>query len=161
MEWTARHQRIERRLEAGGQAWGRWLDIGENLVLLGVGTVLLLAGLLVVLVAGQELLHALAFRTFSEDIIDIAETALLGLILAELVHTVLLPLRGQALTPEPFLVITVVALARDMLLTSVLIPQTLGVGPLITGPMVAISVQGLVALVLVGALVLLRWYRAR
>src|SRR3954452_4828124 len=125
MESPPAHSRFERRLETAGQAWGRWLDLGENVVLLGVGTVLLLAGLLVVLVAVQELFHVLSVRTLAEDVIDIAESALLALILAELVHTVLMPLRGRSLTPEPFLVIAVVAISRDFLLTSILIPKTL------------------------------------
>ncbi len=103
-----------------------------------MGTVLLLAGLAVVLVTVRELLHALAFRTFSEDVIEIAESAMLALILAELVHTVLLPLRGRALTPDPFLVIAVVAIARDILLTSILIPKSLEAGTLLTAPMAAL-----------------------
>ncbi|HZS01501.1 MAG TPA: phosphate-starvation-inducible PsiE family protein [Chloroflexota bacterium] len=138
MRSTDQHGRLERRLEGAGHTWGRWLDLGENTVLLGVGTVLLLAGLAVVLVTVRELLHALAFRTFSEDVIEIAESAMLALILAELVHTVLLPLRGRALTPDPFLVIAVVAIARDILLTSILIPKSLEAGTLLTAPMAAL-----------------------
>ncbi|HEY7066274.1 MAG TPA: phosphate-starvation-inducible PsiE family protein [Chloroflexota bacterium] len=152
--------RGEQRIEAVGQAWGRWLALGENVVLLGVGTVLLLAGLVVVFAAVQELLHSLAMRTVSDDVIDIAESALVALILAELVHTVLMPLRGRPLTPDPFLVVAIVAIARDILLTSVLITKTQAApGALLTAPMVALIEQGLVTLALVGALVLLRWHR--
>ena len=154
--------RRERRLEGVGQAWGRWLALGENVVLLGVGTLLLLAGLVVVLSAVQELFHSLAMRTVSDDIIEIAESALVALILAELVHTVLMPLRGRPLTPEPFLVVAIVAIGRDILLTSVLITKNPPAdGALLTAPLVALIVQGLVTLGLVSALVLLRWHRAQ
>lgn len=157
MEAPLLRPRFERRVETIGRVWGRWLDLGENLVLLCVGTVLLFAGLLVVLVAVEELVHTLALRSFAENVIEIAESALLALILAELVHTVLMPLRGRSLTPEPFLVIAVVAIARDLLLTSVMIPKTLGGDALLTPPMVALSVQSVMTLILIAAIVLLRW----
>jgi uncharacterized membrane protein (DUF373 family) len=159
MEPTSMPRPGERRLESVGHAWGRWLELGENAVLLGVGTVLLLAGLVVLLSAVQELLHSLALRTVSDDIVEIVESALLALILAELVHTVLMPLRGRSITPEPFLVVAIVAVTRDVLLTSVLVPKSLQPGVLLTAPMVALMVQGLITLMLVGALVLLRWHR--
>ncbi len=151
---------VERRLEDVGHTWGRWLALGQNVVLLGVGTVLLLAGLLVILTSVQELVHAVTARTIAEDVVDIAEFALLALILAELVHTVLMPLRGRALSPEPFLVVAIVALARDILLTSVLVAKAFEPGVQLNAPMVALIVQGLVTLALVIALVLLRWRHA-
>ena len=151
--------RRERRVRVVGETWGRWLALGENAVLLGVGTVLLLAGLVVLLGAAQELLHSVAVRHAAENIIDIAESALLALILAELVHTVLMPLRGRAIAPEPFLVVAIVAVTRDVLLTSVLAAKSVEPGVLVTAPMVALMVQGIIILALAGALVLLRWYR--
>ena len=82
---------------------------------------------------------------------EVAENALLALILAELVGTLLLSIGGRALTVQPFLIIAVVAVVRHLLLETVKptaepgaqTTQLLGLGGLI--------------LLLVLALALIQW----
>jgi hypothetical protein len=80
----------------------------------------------------------------------------LALILAELVHTLLVSLDGGPLTPEPFLIIGLVAILRKMLLTTVTAPKVTD-GEALLGPLVAeLFALGLLTLILGAALVLTR-----
>src|SRR5687767_6540313 len=96
------------RIHQVPERFGDWLHLGQNIVLVGVATILLLAGLVVVYDTVRELLNAIAAQSLAEAIFFIVENALLALILAELVHTLLVSLDGGPLTPEPFLVIGIV-----------------------------------------------------
>src|SRR5688500_18795759 len=98
------------RTETLRHAVTHWLTVGEDVVLVGVAAVLLLAGLIVIFDASQELLRALATQSIAESIFSIVENALLALILAELVHTLLVSLGGGALRPEPFIVVAIIAI---------------------------------------------------
>jgi uncharacterized membrane protein (DUF373 family) len=111
------------RLHEVASSVDRWLHVGENLVLIGVAVVLLLAGLVVVVDAGRDLLDAIVAQSIAEAIFSIVENGLLALILAELVNTLLVSLRGGPLSAEPFLVIGIVGILRKMLLSSVTSPK--------------------------------------
>jgi uncharacterized membrane protein (DUF373 family) len=88
------------------------------------------------------------------------ENALLALILAELVHTLLVTLGGGSLTLDPFLVIAIVAILRKMLLTTVLAPRTGEVAGLITPVIAELVALGVLILILGTALALIRARRA-
>jgi uncharacterized membrane protein (DUF373 family) len=135
---------------------GRWLHLGQNLVLVGVAGILLLAGLVVVYDTVRELLNAIAARSIAEAIFSIVENALLALILAELVHTLLVSLNGKPLTPEPFLIIGIVGILRKMLLVTVTVPKVTD-GEALVSPLVAeLVVLGVLTLILGTALALTR-----
>jgi len=144
------------RVDALRQGVSSWLRIGQDLILLGVAIVLLMAGLVVVYDAVNELLNAIAARNIAEAIFTIAENALLALILAELVHTLLVTLGGASLSAEPFLIIAIVAILRKMLLTTVLTPKASETQGLISPLVAELFALGLLILVLGGALALLR-----
>jgi uncharacterized membrane protein (DUF373 family) len=133
-----------------------WLAVGEGAALLGVALILLLTGIVVIVDTLNELLRALAMQNIAEVIFSIAENALLALILAELVHTLLLPIRGHTLTPEPFLVIAIVAILRKMLLATVITPKTAETGALLSPLTAELLALGFLILLLGGALALLR-----
>ena len=154
MDSSTPRSRLEQKLETGVRIVGRWLALGEGAVLLAVAAVLLLAGLLVVMDTVDELLRAVAHRRIVEAIFSIAENALLALIAAVLVHTLLLQVHGHALTPEPFIVIAIVAILRKMLLT----PKASEVSMLVTPVTAELIALGVLTLVLGGALALLRRY---
>lgn len=126
------------------------------MVLIGVAAVLLLAGIVVLIDAVKELINAIAAQSIAEAIFSIVENALLVLILAEMVHTLLVSLGGGALSAEPFLVIGIVAVLRKMLLTTVLAPKAAETPGLITPLAAELFMLGLLILVLGGALVLVR-----
>lgn len=133
-----------------------WLHFGQGLVLIIVAVVLLLAGLVIVLDTMQELSNAIAARNIAEAIFSIVENALLALILAELVHTLLVSLTGEALSVGPFLVIAIVGILRKMLLTTVGAPKP-GATEGLLSPLVAeLLVLGVLILVLSASLALSR-----
>jgi uncharacterized membrane protein (DUF373 family) len=154
--------RLEDRLDASD----RWLHLLQDVILVGVAALMLLMGVLVLVGGAMELIGTINFRLEEggtvllqveggRAVVEVAENALLALILAELVGTLLLALRGKALTIEPFLVIAIVAVVRHLLFVTVRatdnpVAQTaelLGVGALV--------------LLLVAAVVLLRWVPVR
>jgi hypothetical protein len=89
---------IERRSHAIRLIVTRSLSVGEDPVLIAVAGVLLLADLVLLLDAIQELANAVSARTIAEGIFSIVENALLALILAELVGTLLVTLGAESLT---------------------------------------------------------------
>ena len=111
---------------------GPWLHVGEAAILVGVTIVLLLTGLLVVVDAFRDLLTGLSIYAqhgaiqSTDTIFGVIETALLGLILAELVSTLIVSLEGGALRPEPFLVVALVAIVRKILLATAPVEKSIG-----------------------------------
>jgi uncharacterized membrane protein (DUF373 family) len=133
-----------------------WLHVGQDAVLVSVAATLLLAGLVVVFDAARELVNAIAARSIAEAIFSIVENALLALILAELVHTLLVALGGGQLTAEPFLVIGIVGILRKMLLTTVLAPKPAEAEALISSTVIELAALSVLILILSAALVLVR-----
>ena len=97
----------------------RWLYLGEDLILISVAVIMIVAGLFIVVDAVGSLASAVASHSIAQVIFGVAESALLALILAELVHSLVMSLEGHGLSPEPFLIIAIVAILRKMLLTTV------------------------------------------
>jgi uncharacterized membrane protein (DUF373 family) len=154
------------RLAAWLEGCHLWLRLAQDAVLVAIAIVLLLMGVYVLVTGIGDLIGSVSV-TVNEGgdttlhlyqghaVVEVAENALLALILAELVGTLLLSLGGRALTAQPFLVIAVVAAVRHLLLETVKntespatqMTQLLGLGSLI--------------LLLVIALVLLLWVQRR
>jgi uncharacterized membrane protein (DUF373 family) len=148
--------RLRHRVVAFGEMLSEWLTVGEGAALLAIALLLLLAGLVVIADTFNELIRAWAMQNIAEVIFSIAENALLALILAELVHTLLLPIRGHALTPEPFLVIAIVAILRKMLLATVVAPKAPEGGALLSPLTAELLGLGVLILLLGSVLALLR-----
>ena len=97
----------------------------------------------------------MASGTGVDAVLPIAEDALLALILAELVRTIAATLGGKPLTPEPFLVIVVVAFLRKLLLSTALVMKASAGTELVSPELVEVLVLGLLLLVLTAMLALL------
>jgi uncharacterized membrane protein (DUF373 family) len=131
---------------------GEWLHVVQQVILIGSAVILLLGGLVVVFDSIRDLLSAIAAQSVAEAIFSIVENALLALILAELVHTLLVSLGGGSLTPEPFLIIGIVGIMRKMLLTTVLAPKAGETDALLSPLVTELFALGLLILILSGAL---------
>jgi uncharacterized membrane protein (DUF373 family) len=148
------------RLEGGLAASNRWLRLVQDGILVAVAVVMLFMGILVLVTGVGELIGtitlyvsggAVAVEAASgASVIDVAENALLALILAELVGTLLLSLRGNSIAIEPFIAIAVVAVVRHLLF-AIVGP----VGDHVTHTIELLGQGGLI-LLLVGAVALLR-----
>jgi uncharacterized membrane protein (DUF373 family) len=157
---------LQARLEAGLEGCHRWLRLAEDAVLVAIAVVLLFMGVYVLVTGIGDLVSSVTVQVDEEAgltlhlsqghaVVEVAENALLALILAELVGTLLLTIGGRALTVQPFLIIAIVAVVRHLLLETVKgtdqpaaqTTQLLGLGGLI--------------LLLVFALALVQWVQRR
>lgn len=166
METESRARREEAKGRRPRRLFSHWrfvsrrlLYLGEDLILISVAAVMLAAGLFIVADAVTSLVSALTNHSLASVIFGVAESALLALILAELVHSLLMSLEGRGLSPEPFLVIAIVAILRKMLVTSVQVsasPQDAQSTMLAVGELLALA---LIILVLAVALTLILRHR--
>ena len=133
-------------------------------VLVAIAALLLAMGVLVLLGGVADLVGHVTLRLNSEEglmlraedgraVVDVAENALLALILAELVGTLLLTLGGHELTAQPFVIVAIVAVVRHLLFVTVKVSHD----PVVH--MVELLGLGGLILLLVGALALLRGRR--
>jgi uncharacterized membrane protein (DUF373 family) len=157
---------LAERSEAWLDAADRWLHLLQDALLVAVAAVLLVMGIFVVITAAGDLIGGVTLRLQGggaialhgdegPSVVAVGENALLALILAELVATLLLSIRGRPLTVEPFIVIAVVAVVRHLLFLTV---KTSDDHVIHTLEMLGMG--GLV-LLLVGALSLLKTMRTR
>jgi uncharacterized membrane protein (DUF373 family) len=144
----------------------RWLHRLQDTLLVAVAVVMLLMGVFVLLTAVGDLVSGVTLRVQASTaaalhgddgppVVEVAENALLALILAELVGTLLLSIRGRPLAVEPFLAIAIVAVVRHLLLLTVRAGDDPGIHT------VELLGMGGLVLLLVGALALLRMVRVR
>jgi uncharacterized membrane protein (DUF373 family) len=108
--------------QAGGQrVWSAdstvWMVRAQDIVSVAVGfTLVVLAA--VILVAGiVDFFKNPSHLGLTLDATDLLDAILLVLILVEVVHTVVLSLRAHELSPEPFIVVGLVAAVRKILFT--------------------------------------------
>ena len=152
---------LAERLEGALEASDRWLHLVQDGILVAVAAVMLAMGVFVLLTGVSELVGTVTVRAADgwavawtvgdgRAVVGVAENALLALILAELVGTLLLSIRGKPLTIEPFLAIAVVAVVRHLLFTTVG-----ATGDPVKHTVELLGLGGLI-LMLVGAVVLLR-----
>ena len=157
----AKRETLAERLEVGLEASDRWLRLFQDLILVAIAVMLLVMGVVVLLMGVNDLIGHVTLSVSTtpgidldiaegEAVIDVAENALLALILAELVGTLLLTLRGRTLTVQPFLIIAVVAVVRHLLFVTVKPSadhvihtlELLGLGSLILLLVVALVMMG-------------------
>ena len=157
------HERLsplQVRLEAGLETCHRWLRLAEDAVLVAIAVVLLFMGVYVLFTGITDLVGSvtlqidedagITFHTYQgHAVVEVAENALLALILAELVGTLLLTIGGRSLTVQPFLIIAIVAVVRHLLLETVKpegqpgmqTAQLLGLGGLILLLVIALALM--------------------
>ena len=87
----------------------------EHFVYIVLGTLLSAAALLALGGAAIELWHALGNWTRSEAIFSIIDPLLFVLLLIEILHTIRASIRTGNLTPEPFLIVGLIASIRRIL----------------------------------------------
>ena len=89
-------------------------------------------------------------------IADIISKSLLLLMLAEIIHTVRISFKNQALMPEPFLTVALIAIVRRILHVSV---ETSYKPEIFSKHMVEMGVLGLLIMIFVVAIILLKKHR--
>lgn len=99
------------------QAFNRWLRLGEDLIYILAG-LLLVAGALVVLTDAAFSLATFEGNTVKKVVESTLDSLLLGFILVELLAAVRETMSVRKLVAEPFLLVGVIAAIKQMLLVS-------------------------------------------
>ncbi len=135
----------------------------EHIVYIALAVLLSLTGVLTLAGAALALLGALRDWTGVEPILLVVERLLFALMLIEILHTVRASIRSGTLTPEPFLVVGLIASIRRMLVITLESSQQTQAGnwtpqheSLFRAAMTELAVLGGLILVLVVSIHLLR-----
>lgn len=125
-----------------------------------IGLAVLLAGCALTLLAtgAQAFWSNLLAGTLPKNIIELLDSLLLILLIVELTYTVQVSFREHKLTPEPFLMVGLIAVIRRLLVLTAELPQMLEKADPLVFRQVAIELALLAVLIaaLVASLVLLR-----
>lgn len=131
-----------------------WL---EDVVYVGLSVLLAGCALTLLATGAYAFWLNLTAGTLADNIIDLLDRLLLILLIVELTYTVQVSFREHKLTPEPFLMVGLIAVIRRLLVLTAELPQLLEKGDPIVFRQVAIELALLAALIvaLVASLVML------
>jgi len=124
-----------------------------------VGLAVLLAGSAVVLLAesGIAFGRSLMAGGLSRDVVGLLDRMLLILMVIEILYTVQVSFRSHLLTPEPFLIVGLIAATRRILVLTAEFPDILEKGETpFRNAMVELGLLTVLIVALVGSLVMLR-----
>lgn len=134
----------------------------EHLVYIALGVLLSAATLLALGDVTLQLLHSFRDVTGSDLVLPIIDRLLFVLLLVEVLHTVRASIRTGGLTPEPFLIVGLIASIRRVLVITLQTSEATKVGSwspendaIIRGAMLELTVIGGLILILVVSLYLL------
>lgn len=132
----------------------RWL---EDVVYIGLSALLAGSALTLLATGGHAFWLNLAAGTLSENIVDLLDRLLLILLIVELTYTVQVSFQEHKLTPEPFLLVGLIAVIRRLLVLTAELPQMLEKADPVVFRQVAIELALLAVLIvaLVASLVML------
>jgi uncharacterized membrane protein (DUF373 family) len=99
------------------------LSLVEDVVYVGLGTLLAIAAFSLLAVALKTTVFALWHRTLETQVVSMLDQILLILLVIELLYTVQVSFREHALLAEPFLVIAMIAVIRRVLVITAELPK--------------------------------------
>jgi uncharacterized membrane protein (DUF373 family) len=130
----------------------------EDVVYVGLGILLAASALALLATAAYMFWLNLRAGTLSENIVALLDRLLLILLIVELTYTVQVSFREHKLTPEPFLMVGLIAVVRRLLVLTAELPQMLEKADPLVFRQVAIELAllGVLIVALVASLVMLR-----
>ncbi|HOP06383.1 MAG TPA: phosphate-starvation-inducible PsiE family protein [candidate division Zixibacteria bacterium] len=96
----------------------RFFAVCEDVIYGLIGILLVAVGLVVVYEAGASFMEAMTGGSTALGIIRVIDNILLGLMVAEILYTVVVSFESHALQAEPFLIVGLIATVRRLLLIS-------------------------------------------
>ena len=134
----------------------RGFTMVEDVVYVGLGLVLAGAALVLLVSLVVYFARGLLVGTLYGNIISVLDQALLILMIVELLYTVQLSFREHVLTPEPFVLVALIATVRRVLVLAPELPKIVETGGVqFQNAMVELGVLTAMTLSLVGCLVML------
>ena len=94
----------------------RCFGVVEDITYIGLGILLATMALALLVLTTLEIIHNFNDGTIASRITPLLDRVLLTLLIVELLYTVQVSFREHALTPEPFLLVGLIAAVRRMLL---------------------------------------------
>jgi uncharacterized membrane protein (DUF373 family) len=133
----------------------RVLGWAEDLVYIGIAVMLFISAVVLLLVAGDQLLDV--FDDLKSDpIVEVLDTLLLVFIVVELLSAVRRTLRERELIAEPFLIVGIIASIKEIVVLSVKAAESIDEGESFRNQLWEIGVLGAVVVLLGGTAWLLR-----
>ena len=133
----------------------RAFEFAENLVYLGIASLLVVATGVLLVIAGDELLeirHGLG----KDLIVEVLDTLLLVFIIVELLSAVRVTVSKRKLIAEPFLLVGIIASIKEIVVLTVKASDVIGEGAAFDDQLQQIGVLGVVVLLLGATAFLLR-----
>lgn len=123
------------------------LEAIEKVVYLGIAVLLLVASVVLLAVAGKDLVDVLDdFDT--APVVEVLDTLLLLFILVELLSAVRITIAKRELVAEPFLIVGIIASIKEIVVLSVKAAESIGEGSKFRDQLWQIAVLGVVVLLL-------------
>ncbi len=97
---------------------GKWLNWAEDGIYIATGAIL---GLAAVVLLGWSVIHFVRMATegdVGDAVVRTLDSLLLVLMIAEILHTVRITIRGNILVIEPFLIVGIIAAVRRILIVT-------------------------------------------
>src|SRR6267142_2857122 len=143
------------------QAWRESIVQGfmqvEDVVYVGLGTLLAAIALVLLVAAAVAFVRALLAHTLPDRTVELLDRILLILMIVELLYTVQVSFREHALVPEPFLIVGLIAAVRRLLVLTAEFARFLEKGDgAFRGAMLELGLLTGMIVALVGSLVILR-----
>ena len=131
----------------------------EDLVYVGLGLLLTIAALTLLIIALKSMVFALWNHALGGQIVNLLDQILLILLVIELLYTVQVSFRERGLIAEPFLVVSLIAVIRRILVLAAEVPKLPEAGEVVfRHAMLELGVLTVMVLVLVGSLIMLQKY---
>jgi uncharacterized membrane protein (DUF373 family) len=123
------------------------LEAIEKVVYLGIAALLLVASVVLLGIAGKDLVDV--FDDFSTNpVVEVLDTLLLLFILVELLSAVRITIAKRELVAEPFLLVGIIASIKEIVVLSVKAAESIGEGSTFRDQLWQIAVLGVVVLLL-------------
>jgi uncharacterized membrane protein (DUF373 family) len=134
------HRSVTKRADAA-------LEAIEKVVYLGIAALLLAASVVLLAVAGKDLVDV--FDDFDTNpVVEVLDTLLLLFILVELLSAVRITIAKRELVAEPFLLVGIIASIKEIVVLSVKAAESIGDGQNFRDQLWEIGVLGVVVLLL-------------
>ncbi|MCI0484077.1 MAG: phosphate-starvation-inducible PsiE family protein [candidate division NC10 bacterium] len=135
----------------------RWLALGEDGIYLVAGGLLAATAVVLLISTGGSFFQAIKAGNLRLHAIEILDSLLLVIMLVEILHTIRITIREDALVMEPFLIVGLIASVRRILILTPEAAEFLKREPSVfKNAMIELAVLTLLILVLVVCIAILR-----
>lgn len=97
----------------------RFFLMCENIIYFTIGLALVATAIFLIIHVGSSFFTAPPKDKFVTWVVEILDNTLLTLMIIEILYTIRVSIKEHALTPEPFLIVAVIAAVRRILVVSV------------------------------------------